>query len=74
MKSKVRHLKFCAMVQTKFNIKVTTVRSDNSSEFTSNTTKKFYKGQGIIHKTSCIDTPQQNEKEKRKYHHALKGS
>ena len=51
---------FCAMVQTQFDTKVKTIRSDNGSEFVSNPMKTFYKAHRIIHETSCIDTPQQN--------------
>jgi len=49
---------FCAMVQTQFNTKVKTIRSDTSSEFVANPMKTFYEAHGIIQETSCTDTPQ----------------
>jgi len=62
---------FCAMVQTQFKTRVRTIRSDNGSEFISGPMKKFYAEKGIIHETSCIDTPQQNGRVERKHHHVL---
>ena len=62
---------FCTMVQTQFNTKVKTLRSDNGSEFVSNPMKSFYGEQGIIHETSCIETPQQNGRVERKHRHIL---
>ena len=58
---------FCAMVQTQFDTKVKTIRSDNGSEFVSTPMKKFYGEQGIIHETSCIENPQQNRRVERKH-------
>jgi len=51
---------FCAMVNTQFETKVKIIRSDNESEFTSKPMKKFYAEHGMVHQTSCVDTPQQN--------------
>ena len=62
---------FCAMVNTQFEAKVNIIRSDNGSEFISGPTKKFYAEKGILHQTSCVDTPQQNDRVERKYRHIL---
>jgi len=35
-------------------------RSDNGLEFLSRPIKQFYQHRGIVHQTTCIDTPQQN--------------
>ena len=59
------------MVHTQFNTKVKTIRSDNGSEFVSNSMKIFYKAHGIIQETSCTATPQQNGRVERKHRHIL---
>ena len=52
------HLKnFIVMVERQFDIKVKMIRSDNGSEFI---LRQFYDEIGIIHQTSCVETPQQN--------------
>ena len=62
---------FCLMVKTQFDANVKAIRSDNESEFASCPMKKFYGEQGIIHQTSCVDTPQQNGGVERKHRHIL---
>lgn len=37
---------------------VQTVRSDNGKEFMC--LEEFFQDKGIVHQTSCVDTPQQN--------------
>lgn len=70
MKSKVEtsvHLQyFCTFVETQFDRKVKVIRSDNGKEFE---IKRFYVEKGILHEISCIETPGQNERIKRKYQH-----
>ena len=63
--------KFCTMIQTQFQTRVKVIRSDKCNEFTSNPMKKFYREQGIIHETGCVDTPQQNGRVERKHHQVL---
>jgi len=63
---------FIAYVSTQFQAQVQIVRSDNGSEFGDHYAVAFYKGQGIIHQTIYVDTPQQNGIVKRKHKHLLK--
>nr|KYP72108.1 Retrovirus-related Pol polyprotein from transposon TNT 1-94 [Cajanus cajan] len=59
---------FILHVERQFNAKVKMVRSDNGSEFIM---QRFYEETGIIHQTSCIETPQQNGIVERKHQHLL---
>ncbi|CAA7019035.1 unnamed protein product [Microthlaspi erraticum] len=60
---------FFSMVERQFNRKVQTFRSDNGTEFTSLT--NYFLQHGILHKTSCVGTPQQNGRAERKHRHIL---
>jgi hypothetical protein len=52
--------------QHKTTVKV--IRSDDGPEFIM---PKFYASKGIIHQTSCVETPQQNARVERKHQHIL---
>ena len=69
-KSQVRDLlvNFINMVENQFNYKVRIIRSDNGLEFKIH---NFYATKGIIHQTSCVNTPQQNGVAERKHRHLL---
>ncbi|CAJ2678503.1 unnamed protein product [Trifolium pratense] len=56
------------MIQTQFNHQVKIVRSDNGPEFLMN---EFYASKGILHQTSCVESPQQNGRVERKHQHIL---
>ncbi|WVZ01863.1 hypothetical protein V8G54_022669 [Vigna mungo] len=58
---------FITYVKNHFNINIKTIRSDNSREFSMN---DYFNTEGIIHQTSCIETPQQSIVE-RKHQHLL---
>jgi len=69
-KSKTRSLlnNFVIYARTQFNRNIKIIRSDNGSEFNC---KEFYDNLGIIHQTSCVETPQQNSVVERKHQHIL---
>lgn len=69
-KSDTRDLlvKFIHMVETQFNSKVKIVRSDNGPEFK---LENFYALKGIVHQSSCVNTPQQNGVAKCKHRYLL---
>lgn len=70
-KSEVSHKikQFCSMVLTQFGKRVKVLRSDNGTEFTY--LHKFYAEHGIVHQTTCVDTPKQNGRVERKHRHIL---
>jgi len=45
------------MSQNQFGKQVKIVRTDNRSEFKFGPMNIFYHEKGIIHQTSCVDTP-----------------
>ncbi|KAL2926306.1 Retrovirus-related Pol polyprotein from transposon RE1 [Bienertia sinuspersici] len=51
---------FAVYVQVQFGTKIMSIRTDNAQELCEGDLKHFYLTNGIIHQTSCRDTPQQN--------------
>jgi hypothetical protein len=56
------------MIKTQFNHSVKIIRSDNGPEFLMN---DYYSSLGIIHQTSCVESPEQNGRVERKHQHLL---
>ena len=48
------------MLQTQFHAKPQILRYDNGGEYINSAIKQFLSDQGMLHQTSCTDTPQQN--------------
>ena len=59
------------MVKNQFGENVKIIHSDNGLEFKSGQMLHFYSEKGILHQTSCINTPQQNGRVERKHQHIL---
>ncbi|RVW71265.1 Retrovirus-related Pol polyprotein from transposon RE1 [Vitis vinifera] len=64
---------FHKMIETRYNTKVWVLRSDNGGEYQSSDLQKYLEGHGIIHQTTCSNTPQQNGVAERKNRHLLEG-
>lgn len=62
---------FFTYVETQFSAKVLCVRSDNAKEMGEGPMKEVYARKGIVHQTSCSDTPQQNRVVEHKHRHLL---
>jgi len=69
-KSEVRNhiLKFIAYAENQFQTTVQIIRTDNGIEFAM---KDFFSSKGIIHQTTCVETPEQNDIVERKHQHLL---
>jgi len=55
---------FYSLIETQFQTKIKTVRSDNRAEFRMT---NFFQAKSIIYQRSCVDTPQQNGRVERKH-------
>jgi len=51
---------FYQMIHTQFGKKIQVLRSNNGGEFVNKSMQEFFRENGLIHQTSCPNTPQQN--------------
>ncbi|KAL2325560.1 hypothetical protein Fmac_024618 [Flemingia macrophylla] len=61
-------INFIQHVETQFEKHVKAIRTDNGLEFSMT---QFFESKGIIHQTTCIETPEQNGIAERKHQHLL---
>ena len=59
---------FLSMIYTEFKAKVQVLRTDNGTEFFMHS---LFEHHGIIHQTSCVETPQQYRRVERKHQQIL---
>ena len=62
---------FHSMIQTQFQTHIQVLHSDNGTEYSNQALSTFLKENGILHKTTCPNTPQQNGIAERKNRHIL---
>ena len=62
---------FHKMICTQFGSLIKRVRSDNARDYFNQILSSFFQKEGIIHESSCVDTPQQNGIAERKNRHLL---
>ena len=62
---------FHAMVRTQFQMNIQVLKNDNARDFFNSTLGPFLLSNGIVHQSTCVDTPQQNGVAKRKNRHLL---
>ena len=62
---------FHAYVKNQFQVQVQVIRTDNGTEYVNTNFGIFLSAQGILHQTSCPDTPPQNGVSERKNRHVL---
>ena len=62
---------FKNMIQTQFQSKIQILKSDNARDYFNSILGEFLAKEGIVHLSSCVDTPQQNGIAERKNRHLL---
>ena len=60
---------FCKYIHQQFETKIKGFRTDNARDYDNHVINDFFKGEGIVHKTSCVYTPQKNGIFERKIGH-----
>jgi len=60
--------KFVTLIKNQFDRKIKIIRYENNQEFA---WQEFYDIEGIVHQTSCVETPEQNVIVERKHQHIL---
>ncbi|KAL5851107.1 hypothetical protein ACOSQ3_006225 [Xanthoceras sorbifolium] len=72
-KSEAGHIfqTFNKMIQTQFKTTIQVLKTDNAKEYFSSILSNYLLNQGIVHLSSCVDTPQQNGVAERKNKHLL---
>lgn len=72
-KSDVKNLfeDFYTMIENQFQTKIGILHSDNGTEYFNEHLEAFLKNNGIVHQSTCRDTPQQNGIAERKNKHLL---
>jgi len=68
LKLALTYFNFIAEIENQFSISVKTIRTDSGVEFLMS---QYFYSKGIIHQTTCIETPQQNGIVERKHQHLL---
>ena len=64
-------MNFHSIIQTQFHTKIQILRTDNGTEYFNHSLSTYLQENGIIHQSSCVDTPQQNGVAERKNRHIL---
>jgi transposase InsO family protein len=62
---------FHTLIQTQFSAKIRILRSDNGGEYVNQEFNRYFQTHGIVHETTCPQTPQQNGVAERKNRHIL---
>ena len=62
---------FNTMIQTQFQAKIQILKSDNAKEYFNSILNDYLLSHGIVHQSSCVNTPQQNGIAERKNRHLL---
>ena len=64
-------LNFHSMAQNQFRVQIKSFRTDNARDYFNKILSPYFQSQGILHDSSCVNTPQQNGVAERKNGHLL---
>ena len=62
---------FHKMIQNQFQTNIQVFKTDNARDFFNSILGSYLQSHGIVHQSSCVDTPQQNGVAERKNRHLL---
>ena len=62
---------FHSMVQNQFGVQIKSFRTDNARDYFNQILSPYFQSQGILHDSSCVNTPQQNGVVEGKNRHLL---
>jgi transposase InsO family protein len=65
---------FCSMVKNQFGVNIKRFRSDNARDYFNQVLTPYFQKEGIVHESSCVNTPQQNGIAERKNGHLLEST
>ena len=65
---------FCVKIHTQVHVSIQNLRSDNVKEYISEQFQSFILQNGILHQTSCVDTPSHDGIAKRRNRHLLENA
>jgi len=64
-------IQFVSMIKNQFGVNIKRIRLDNARDYFNLVHNSFCQKEGIIHESSCVNTPQQNGIAERKNGHLL---
>jgi hypothetical protein len=65
---------FCSMVKNQFGVNIKRFRSDNARDYFNQVLTLYFQKEGIVHESSCVNTPQQDGVAERKHGHLLEST
>jgi hypothetical protein len=60
---------FTNMTKNQFGVSIKGIRTDNARDYFNQILSSYFEKKGIIHQSSCVNTPQQNRLAERKNIH-----
>ena len=65
---------FFSLIRNQFGVQIKRFRSDNAKDYFNQILSPYFQREGIVHESSCVNTPQQNGVAERKNGHLLEST